>query len=394
MLSGVNSSVTMSESEAIAYVKNRQEWFEPNAPLACKEIGDGNLNFVFRIWDVRTGQSIILKQAGPVARISDEFVVSTDRNRIEYQLLKVYNDIVAAYVPKVYDYDLERHCLLMEDLSDLRLLRATLLSGDFYGHFAAHMGEFMATSHVLNLDWVLGGKAKKLKMSGFINPDLCEITENLVLTEPFFDCSRNEISDAIRHYVKAALWEDTELCDRVKWLKWQFMTETETLIHGDLHTGSVFVSKTQTKVIDHEFACFGPAGFDLGCFVANLIFASLHHEVKGLSTDYFFETIRTLLDTYQRVFTRTWMEQGLKDERLLELKLGKILRDSAGYAGCELIRRVVGIAKVSDIVSLEKPLRERAETKAVNLGKALIMSAEQIKDITDYLSIISNNPLT
>lgn len=391
---GVNSRFTMSESEAITYVKNRQDWFEPHAELSCREIGDGNLNYVFRVWDTHSGQSLIIKQAGPVARISDAFVVSTDRNRIEYQLLREYNDIVAPYVPKVYDYDLERHCLVMEDLSDLKLLRSVLLSGAFYNHYASHMGIFMATSHVLNLDWVLGGKAKKLKMSQFINPDLCDITENLVLSEPFYDCDRNEMSKSLRGFVKALLWEDDQLCHRVRRLKWQFMTEAETLIHGDLHTGSVFVGEAQTKVIDHEFACFGPAGFDLGCFVANLVFASLHHEVKGQDKAYFADTINTLLMTYQETFSTTWRAHNLQDEALLSYKLSKILKDSAGYAGCELIRRVVGIAKVADISTLEEPLRTLAERRAIQIGKQLIMAAEQIDTVADFMTALNHNPQT
>lgn len=387
---GVNSALTMSEQEVIIYVKNRQDWFSEDAELVCQEIGDGNLNYVFRVRDLRSGRSLIVKQAGPVARISDEFVVSTDRNRLEYQLLSEYNQIVPEFVPKVYDYDLNQNCLVMEDLAEYTILRQGLMAGQFYGHFAKDMAIFMAKSHVSNLDWVLGGKAKKIKMSGFINPDLCEITEDLVLTEPFFDCSRNEMSEVTRAFVKEELWSDKVLEHRVNCLKWQFMTDAETLIHGDLHTGSIFVTKDQTKVIDHEFACFAPAGFDLGSFLANLIFAMLHHEVKLTegSRVYFNHVIDSLINEYRNCFIQSWQLYGLKDETLLDEKLSKVLEDAAGYCGCELIRRVVGIAKVADMSSLEEPLRHTAEKRAIAIGKKFILEAKQCKVAGDFLDRI------
>jgi 5-methylthioribose kinase len=46
----------------------------------------------------------------------------------------------------------------------------------------------------------------------------------------------------------------------VQELKWVFLTRAEALLHGDLHTGSVMVTESDTRVIDPEFAFFGPIG--------------------------------------------------------------------------------------------------------------------------------------
>ncbi len=51
----------------------------------------------------------------------------------------------------------------------------------------------------------------------------------------------------------------------------QFLASSQALIHGDLHTGSVMVTESDTRVIDPEFAVYGPIGFDLGAFLANLL---------------------------------------------------------------------------------------------------------------------------
>ena len=53
----------------------------------------------------------------------------------------------------------------------------------------------------------------------------------------------------------------------------RFCERAQALIHGDLHTGSVMVTHDSTQVIDPEFAFYGPMGFDIGAFLANLILA-------------------------------------------------------------------------------------------------------------------------
>ena len=53
------------------------------------------------------------------------------------------------------------------------------------------------------------------------------------------------------------------------------MTAAEALIHGDLHTGSIMVNQDETKVIDPEFAFYGPMGFDVGLLLANFFLGLL-----------------------------------------------------------------------------------------------------------------------
>jgi len=60
---------TMQEADVIDYALTKLDVFSEDASLTCKEIGDGNLNYVFRLVDEQSKRSIIIKQAGPVARI-------------------------------------------------------------------------------------------------------------------------------------------------------------------------------------------------------------------------------------------------------------------------------------------------------------------------------------
>ena len=73
--------------------------------------------------------------------------------------------------------------------------------------------------------------------------------------------------------MKKELYEDEALKLAVAKLKFEFMNNAQALIHGDLHTGSIFVKQDSTRVFDPEFAFYGPMGYDIGNVVANMIFA-------------------------------------------------------------------------------------------------------------------------
>ena len=73
----------MKVEDIAEYVEEKLHFFPADAKLSCKEIGDGNLNYVFRLKDEGTGKSVIVKQAGESLRIDESMKLSTDRGRIE-----------------------------------------------------------------------------------------------------------------------------------------------------------------------------------------------------------------------------------------------------------------------------------------------------------------------
>ena len=156
-----------------------------------------------------------------------------------------------------------------------------------------------------------------------------------------------------------------------------------------LHTGSIFVDDQQTKVIDPEFAFYGPIGFDIGQFMANLIFQVISNPDDK-------ETIlQHLKDTwiiFSTTFSRHWKESGdayTKVQGYLEFVLEKSFQDSIGFAGCECIRRTIGLAHVDDLDGIEdKERRLQAKRICLNLGKQLIVNRKDIHSIDDLLTLI------
>jgi 5-methylthioribose kinase len=391
---------TMNESDAIEYSKTVLKFFAEDAVLTCKEIGDGNLNYVFRIVEEAAGKSVIVKQAGPVARISDEFKLSPDRNRIEYEILKLQYELAPGLAPKVYNYDPIMNCCAMEDLSDHVILRTALLKHHKFPNFADHITTFMVNTLLLTTDVVMGHKEKKALVKSFINPELCEITEDLVYSEPFFDCARNDIFEPTRTFAKQLLWEDKKFLLETAKLKFEFMSNAQSLIHGDLHSGSIFVKEDSTKVIDPEFAFYGPAGYDIGNVIAHFIFALVNAEATmeaGEEKDSYIawikETIVNVVDMFKDKFHKVYeekvTERVAKYEGFKEFYLNSILRDTAAVTGLELCRRTLGIAHVKDVTSIaDAEKRAAAEKFCLEVGKNFVMNRENMLHGKSYLESI------
>ncbi|WP_210366217.1 S-methyl-5-thioribose kinase [Bacillus sp. REN3] len=394
---------TMTEADAIEYAKTRLDFFDNDAELSCKEIGDGNLNYVFRLIDEKNHKSLIIKQAGPVARISDEFKLSPDRNRIESEILELQYKLAPGFVPKMYGYDPIMNCCAMEDLSDHEIMRTALINHKKFPLFADHITTYMVNTLLLTSDVVMEHKEKKELVKNFMNPELCEITEDLVYTEPFYDCPRNDVFPATRDYVQEHIWNDKELQLETAKLKFEFMTNAQSLLHGDLHTGSIFIKEDSTKVIDPEFAFYGPAGYDVGNVIANLTFALANAKYTiddaGQRTDqmeYLQNTIIDIIDLFKEKFIRSWEENAsdrtARYEGFRDYYLDTVLRDTAAVSGLELCRRIIGLAHVKDITSIEDAgMRSAAEKLCLTAGKRFILERNNLRSGEDFIKVIKES---
>ncbi|MDM5153181.1 S-methyl-5-thioribose kinase [Bacillus sp. DX1.1] len=391
----------MEAHDVIEYVKEKLPAFENAQNLRCKEIGDGNLNYVFRVWDEENGSSVIVKQAGDTARISDEFKLSTNRIRIESDVLQLEGKLAPELVPDVYLFDRVMNCCVMEDLSDHTILRTALMNHQVFPKLADDLTTFMVNTLLLTSDVVMNHKEKKDLVENYINPELCEITEDLVYSEPFTDHNkRNELFSLNEGWIREHIYSDDVLRMEVAKLKFSFMTNAQALLHGDLHTGSVFVRKDSTKVIDPEFAFYGPMGYDIGNVMANLMFAWVNAEATmaaGAEKDAYMSwlesTITDVIDLFGTKFLEAWSthvtEIMAKEPGFDRWYLQSVLEDTAAVTGLELIRRIVGLAKVKDITSIiDDENRARAERICLQAAKLFILQASKHKTGADFLQTL------
>jgi len=391
-----NTYFLMNDSDVIEYVKESLDFFKRDSVLTAKEIGDGNLNYVFRVAEPATGKSVVVKQAGVALRISETMKISPDRNRIESEILILQDAYVPGLVPKIYHYDTVMCACIMEDLSDHTMMRLALMNHEIFPQFADDISTYMVDTLLKTSDVVMNHKEKKALVKSYINPELCEITEDLVFTEPYNDIkSRNIVYKQNAKFVEEVLYNDTALHLEIAKIKFDFMNNAQALIHGDLHTGSIFIKPDSTRVFDPEFAFYGPMGYDIGNVIANMIFA--WNNGFAANADAFTNWVETaiidIIDLFRTKFI-TCFKENVKDPMaktpgFCEWYLDTILNDTSAMTGTELIRRTVGFAQVKDISSITDETK-RMQIERINIlcGKKLIMQRTEMKTGLDYINTL------
>jgi len=377
--------------------------------LNAKEIGDGNLNYVYLVSSVKDEKkALIVKQAVPYLRcVGEEFALSRERMTYEIRALSRFKEIVPDFVPNLYHVSEDMSIVVMQYLDSHIILRDGLTDKQKYPNLSEHISSYLAITLFKTSSLYLDSTQKRKLVDEFnSNTELCKLTEDFVFTSAFMQDETNDNENVKDNPHAKKLFADMEFKAKVLDLKYKFMTSSDALIHGDLHTGSVMLNQNETFVIDPEFAFVGPFGFDIGALVANLVNNYIHHSVVTKDEDfkeYLLQLIEDILEKFGDKFFELFVSQkdsalfrdGFVDEdtaRVFKSKfLQNILRDSIGYAGCKMARRVFGVAGVAEIRGIEdNVLREKAEIMALKIAREFVMRYETINDVDDVLRIIKN----
>ena len=370
--------------EVISYVKEKN-LFSENANLTVKEIGDGNINYIFKVENKIDGKSIVLKQADKLLRSSGRPLDLT-RSKIEANILKIENNLAPHFVPEIYFYDEIMCVLAMEDISEYKNLRTELMAGKIFPNFAEGISEFLSRTLLLTTDLFMDKFEKKKNVKEFINPELCDISECLVFTEPYNnDRNRNVITSGNEEFVKNTLYENEDLHFAILKLREKFMNYSQALIHGDLHSGSIFINEKGIKIIDPEFSFYGPMAYDVGNVIGNLYFPLYRAKFfmeeskeKEEFINWLEKTIFNIPILFSKKCKLLWEkysnEKLLKNNKFMNYYIENIIEDSLAYAGTEIIRRTVGDAKVLELTSLENSEKKlQLEKELINKAISMIM---------------------
>jgi 5-methylthioribose kinase len=278
--------------------------------------------------------------------------------------------------------------------------------------FAADIGEYMAKTLFGSSGLALDGGTLRAKIAHWSqNSALCALTEKVVFTDPYAVVDHNRWTvpqlDNYGHGIK----KDSELKLAAAYHKSLFLTSAETLLHGDLHTGSWMVKQDSTFMIDPEFAFYGPMGFDVGAILSNLFLS--YFSFVGRDADYaewILQQVVIVVDTFTTLFLQLWTEHNhsetsiatgeiyrssiFTDELLNHAQNGymaHIWRDSLGFAGMKMLRRVVGISHVADLESIENPdVRAGAEKRALLFARKLIVTSYANRVAQEGLSSVQD----
>ncbi|CAH1795482.1 unnamed protein product [Owenia fusiformis] len=350
--------------------------------LEIKEIGDGNLNEIHRVQH-KDGQSLIVKFAPPYVKcIGPEFPLATNRLDIEHRALVKYNQLCPGHSPIPYFNDQGKHLFAMEDLKEHEVLRSQLMRGELNMQAVTKLAYFTACLHRETHVAKLGEDEIKVMDQQFKNEPMVELTNNFIFTYPFIkDQPTNKIADQVLRKANAIVYDSPRLLENAAKMKQIFLTKKEALVHGDLHSGSVMVKEDSIKVIDAEFAFVGPCAFDLALILSHYIISHYQHMLtrkdNQLHRQFAYKCIDACHKTVETYLTHMTSYHGNKDEYISNL-----MSETAGFTGCELIRRVLGTAHVEDIKDSPS-----AEECVLDAGGRLLNAYERIHSIDRIMFI-------
>ena len=182
--------------------------------------------------------------------------------------------------------------------------------------------------------------------------------------------------------------------------KYAFLTEAQSLVHGDLHTGSIFASEEETKVFDPEFAYYGPAAFDTGLLIGNIFINYISWDGKDDPVEkirdyreYLITTINDLYHLFEQKFVANWNKDA-KDVMATvsgyqEFYMRKLFVDTVAFAAMVMIRRVHGLAHNIDVDGIEDPERRKdVQIAILEMAAELMMDREffsTMQDVTGFV---------
>ena len=377
-----------------------------------REVGDGNLNLVFIVEG--PGGSVCVKQALPYVRAAGpSWPMSLERAFFENAYYRAVAPYASERIPRIYHYDPELYCTIMERLSPHIILRRGLIAGRRYPNLALHMGDYVARACFFTSDLARPFEQKFDGIAQFAaNKALLRITVDLIFTDPYLVSERNRHTSPQLDEIASDVRRDGPLKVAAARLGQKFLNDPQALVHGDLHSGSVMVSDIDTRVIDPEFAFYGPIGFDLGAFFGNLLLSWYSQPGHATATDdridyqaWILQQTRSFWETFRHRFLALWADDAKGDvfpaamftapgdftslQTARSVYLDSVFADMLGFGACKMIRRILGFAHVIDCDAIrDATLRARCEAGALAMARLLLTHPEQFASVDAVIDAV------
>ena len=293
----------------------------------------------------------------------------------------------------------------MELLEPHIILRKGLVAGTCYPRLVDHITTFLARTLFLSSDLAVPAAQKKQGIAAFAgNHALCKITEDLIFTEPYFQAEQNRWTSPWLDATAADFREDLDLHVAISRLKLKFMTSPEALIHGDLHTGSIMVtrkrdagdrsrvrllrpdgirSRRRDRQSHHELSRLGrprthagrtPRRSRPGCWKRSKASGTgLRVKFVALWRDQ-----RPMATPIRRRCSPVPVRRGAARGRTAAY-MERLFQDTVGFSAAKIIRRILGLAHNIDFELIEDP-RARAvcEARSLRLARAMMLDTAVI----------------
>ncbi|MGV8905555.1 MAG: phosphotransferase [Acetobacterium sp.] len=375
---------------------------------ASKESIEGFVNLIYHIYD-DNGKSIILKQmlSFPRFRIEEEknnaecdsdWILDLGRMRSEIAALIFWNAIYPDICPQIYLFDEPNRIIVMEDLMALSLLRFDLCRMIKHPLLSPKIGTFFARNLFFSSNLHLTNYKKEEVERFFTNP------EYTALSGPIFEdniaVSWNRDMNPGTREKRAVLIENPVLQTEIRRLQTKFLAHKECLIHTDLHSSNIMVSPTAIRIIDGEFAGFGPLAQDFGRLTASLSlnFISWFGDDSKTTAEkeafqsYLCTAIEGLYNTFQTVFRELVAAHQKESYRLktmnVESYLIEQLQDALSYTGINMTSRLAIRGLCYDISRLPQETQVIPALMGMSIAEELLLNHNRYTGIEQYTQFL------
>jgi 5-methylthioribose kinase len=287
-------------------------------PIAIAPAGAGNMNLALRITSA-SGRSFVVKQGRPWVEKYPQIPAPFERTLVEAAFYaEVERDPrVSGLMPAVLHVDADNHILVLEDAGSL---------GDFTPIYSGAAMPAGALTQLIEWLGLLGEMTPRAdRRDIFANRAMRALNHEHMFSFPLRDHNGLDL-DGITPGLGAAarqLAGDRIYVSAVAALGRRYVADGDTLVHGDYFPGSWLRSDDGVRIIDPEFCFLGDREFDYGILVAHLMLAECD------------------------AATNTYVTGALDARRL---NAGLI----AGYAGVEIMRRLIGVAQLPIAFELDR----------------------------------------
>ena len=219
------------------------------AQWRVREVGDGNLNLVF-IVEGRDG-GVVVKQALPYVRlVGESWPLPLKRSFFEYHALKRQSARDPGRVPQIFHFDEAQALIAMEYLTPHVILREASKREEFIRNSADSSAASSRAPCFAAPIFRCRPRERKADLALFAD-NVAFATSPRCWSSPIpIARAAQPLDQPATRPARRAIARRRDLKVAAQHLKMKFCAQAETLLHGDLHTGSIMVHEDDARAID------------------------------------------------------------------------------------------------------------------------------------------------
>lgn len=296
-----------------------QGWMQRSEKILAVEIpGAGNMNFTLR---VKTNErSFIIKQSRSYVEKYPQVPAPAARalREAEFYSLISTKEVLRKQMPQLMGVDVDNHVLHLEDLGNG--MDYSFLYEEGKNLEEAELRKIITFAATLHSSVNSSTTEQRLP-----NKEMRKLNHEHIFIYPYIKENGLDL-DEILPGLKAVgdkFKEDKILYGKVQKLGNLYLSDGNTLLHGDYFPGSWLKTNDDIKIIDPEFSFFGDPEFEIGVTLAHLKMA---------------DQPQTLIDNAVKKYT----DLAPLDEELCRQ-----------FMAVEMLRRILGLAQLPLSINLQ-----------------------------------------